>query len=136
MTPSTDVRDLMQRAYEVLTTGEGDVDSLFADDETVIAIGSDPDEWWVGHDRITAALRAQGEALRGSRVEGSKPVAYAVGDFGWVADRPTMVMPDGTSVAFRVTATAVRFDDSWRFVQWHGSVAVPNVEVVGTELPV
>jgi hypothetical protein len=134
--PSTEVHDLTRRAYEVLTTGEGDVGSLFAEDDDVIAIGSDPDEWWMGHDRITAALRAQGEALRGSRVEGSDPAAYAVGDVGWVADRPTIVMPDGTSVAFRVTATAVRSGGSWKFVQWHGSVPVSNVDVLGRELPI
>lgn len=135
MIPSADVRDLTKRAYEVLTSGEGDVGSLFADDDGVLAIGSDPDEWWEGHDRITAVFRAQGEALRGSRIESSDPVAYAVGDVGWVADRPTIVMPDGPAVALRVTATAVRSDGTWRFVQWHGSVAVANEDALGTELP-
>ena len=135
MTPSVEVRDLILRAYDVLTTGEGNPEDIFADDDGVLAIGSDPEEWWVGNERIAGVFRAQGEALRGSRVENSDPVAYAAGDVGWVADRPTMVMPDGTPVSFRITATAVRTRGKWRFVQWHGSVPVPNEEVVGSDLP-
>lgn len=135
MTPNTEIRDLARRTYEVLSGGEGDPDDLFADGDGVVAVGSDPDEWWQGHDRIVAAIRSQGEALRGTRVEGSDPVAYAQGDVGWVADQPTLILPDGTRVAFRVTATAVRVDGAWRFVQWHGSVGVANEETVGAELP-
>jgi hypothetical protein len=135
MTPSPEVRDLISSAYEVLTTGEGHPEELFADEEGVLAIGSDPEEWWNGSERIAAAFRAQGEALRGSRVENSDPIAYAEGDVGWVSDRPTMVMPDGTPVSFRITATAVRTGGTWRFVQWHGSVPVPNEDVVGSDLP-
>ena len=135
MNQSNEVRELTERAYAILTTGQGDPAALFADEEGVLAIGSDPDEWWEGPDRIAEVFRAQGEALAGSRVEGSKPAAYAEGDAGWVADRPTIVMPDGTRVSFRITATAVRSAGVWRFVQWHGSVGVPNEEAVGRELP-
>ena len=136
MTPSDDLRDLISRTYRMLTSGEGDPESLFANDEGVVGIGSDPDEWWEGHDRLSTVFRAQSEALRGSRIENSEPVAYAVGDVGWVADRPIFVAPNGSTVSFRVTATAVHEGDEWRFVQWHGSVGVPNVEALGTELPV
>jgi hypothetical protein len=136
MTPSAGVRDLISRTYRMLTGGEGDPDTLFADDDGVVGIGSDPDEWWEGHDRLCSVFRAQGEALRGSQIENSDPVAYAVGEVGWVADRPTIVAPNGSTVSFRVTATAIRAGDDWRFVQWHGSVGVPNVEALGTELPI
>lgn len=135
MEPNNEIADLARRAYAILTGGEGDPANLFADDDWVLAIGSDPDEWWEGHDRIVSVFRAQGEAMRGSRVEGSVPMAHALGDVGWVADRPTIVLPDGGSVPFRVTATAIRSDGAWRFVQWHGSVGVPNEETVGGELP-
>lgn len=135
MTPNPELRDVVRRAYQVLIGGTDRADDLVLDDDRVVAIGSDPEEWWEGHDQIVGVFRAQGEAMRGGWVEGSDPKAYAVGDVGWVTDRPTLVMPDGTRVPFRVTATALRSDGAWKVVQWHGSVGVPNEEAVGTTLP-
>jgi hypothetical protein len=135
MNPSPGVLDLVNRAYGVLLGGEGNADALFLDDDRVLAIGSDPGEWWIGRDAIASMFRAQGASLRGSRIEGSAPEAFEQAGAGWVSDRLTIVMADGTSVPFRVTATAVRDEGTWRFVQWHGSVAVRNEDTVGTTLP-
>ncbi|MGH2357241.1 MAG: nuclear transport factor 2 family protein [Candidatus Limnocylindria bacterium] len=136
MTPNQELRDLTGEMLRALAGNpDAPIETYFADESGVLAIGSDPDEWWDDYGRIVEVFRGQAEALRGSRVEDSRPSAYADGDVGWVADHPTLRMPDGSAVTFRVTGTAVRRDGAWRFVQWHASIPVGNLEAVGMELP-
>ena len=137
MTPDRELVELTERVLATLAGNpDGPIETFFANERGVLAIGSDENEWWDDYRRIVDVFRAQAEALRDSRVEASSPVAFAEGDVGWVADRPSLRMPDGNLIAFRVTGTALRRDGAWHFVQWHASVPVANVETVGMELPV
>ena len=48
----------------------------------------------------------------------------------WVADEPTIEMPDGSSVPARLTAVMRIDGDRWKIVHAHFSVGVPDEEVV------
>ena len=49
-------------------------------------------------------------------------------------DLLAFVLPDGSVAPFRITAVFHRENGNWRLVQEHASVAVSNVEVIGTSL--
>ena len=67
-------------------------------------------------------------------MRGGDIVAYEEGTVGWVADCGAFVLPDGSVAPFRITAVFHRENGSWRLVQEHASVAVSNVEVIGSSL--
>ena len=63
-------------------------------------------------------------------------LAYSEGNVGWVADRPTFRLPDGTQIPFRSTIVFRKEDGEWKVIQQHISIAVPNENVVGQQLTV
>ena len=56
--------------YDAMKRGDASgIAGLIASDASVLMIGTDPDEWWSGRERISGAFRAQVEAphLSGQR---------------------------------------------------------------------
>ena len=135
MERSEELVQLMQGMYEGMRAGDvAGFEAAALDD--VLVIGSDPDEWWAGRDTAVAAFRAQSEAMGGGfPVQAGNPVAYAHGDVGWIADRPTMSGPDGSTMGFRLTVVTMRQGSEWKVAHMHFSLGVPNEEAVGQELP-
>ena len=74
-------------------------------------------------------------AVGGVSITPGEGRAYQEGTVGWIADRPTFTLPDGTMFSVRFTAVAHREDGQWKLVQAHTSVGVPNQQVVGQTLP-
>lgn len=123
--------------FEAMRSGDAAaVSRLIADDADVIWIGTDPQEFWHGHDTVSKVFDAQLEAMGGFPISGESPVAYGDDTVAWVADQPTLVMPDGSEVPFRITGVARHEPAGWKFVQFHASIGVANDEALGTELPV
>jgi hypothetical protein len=52
-----------------------------------------------------------------------------------VADRTLITLPDGTTIQLRSTLVFQRENGSWKVVQHHNSVGVPNEELVKQTLP-
>ena len=100
----------------------------------VLAIGSDSAEWWEGRDRIADIWRTQLEEMAGMKIRPTAPTGFEEGSVGWFADRPVMVLPDGTELGGRITGVVHREDDDWKIVQLHFSVGAANEDVIGTEL--
>ena len=138
MERSEEAEQAVREFASVFSTGDADgVDGLFST-QAVRVIGTDPAEWW-GPDRddVVRRLRAQVEVLGGQvKVEVNDPESGRVGDMAWVADQPTLRLPDGTDVPTRFTAVLREEDGKWRFVQVHFSMGVANEEVIGEELPI
>ena len=102
-----------------------------------LVIGTDPDEWWQGHTTISDKMKTQVAEMGGEvKLVASDPKAYAEGTVGWVADRPRFRLADGSEAQLRVTGTFHKEDGAWKLVQFHGSVGVPNQDVIGKELTV
>ena len=132
MNRSTKVRDAVLGLYESMGTGDvSALERLFSGQSGVLAIGSDPSEWWVGHDTIVEAFRAQLQGSGTRKVEPGDLNAFAEGSVGWAADRRTMRLASGKEITIRETFLFHQEDGDWKLVQFHASIAVPNAELAG-----
>jgi hypothetical protein len=100
----------------------------------VLMIGTDPNEWWADATTITQTLKAQAQA--GIQAVPGELQARREGSVGWVADQGKFVLPDGAEVPFRWTAVFHQEDGTWKLVQGHASIGMPNEEAIGTDLDV
>jgi ketosteroid isomerase-like protein len=124
MKRSPDIERLIRETTEAALGG--DTAALLeatSREDGVVMIGSDPDEWWHGHDAIVGAMRSEIES--GSAGEVGEVIAHEEGDIGWATMRGTFADGD-TRVPFRGTAVLRREDGQWRVVQSHASIGVPN----------
>jgi ketosteroid isomerase-like protein len=135
MERSDELRDVMLQFYSALSSGDlSFIDRHFSTAEEVRGIGTDPSEWWSGH-KLMNVWKEQVAALGGSMpISAGDLEAYAEGDIGWVADRPTLDVGDGNPVAIRLTAVFRKEDGDWKLVQSHGSIGLPNESTFG-DLP-
>jgi hypothetical protein len=127
MNESTAVKEALRAFYARFSAG--DVQQFgygLAGVPNGMVIGTAPVEWYLGRDAWIAAYREQVTAIPGLRIESGEVHAWEQGSVGWAADRPSFVLPDGTSLPVRLTAVFLREDDTWRPVQIHFSLAVPD----------
>ena len=132
MRRSAGVRDTLLRFYEAFSAPdlEGFAQLIAREDEGVLVIGTDPGDWAEGRGRWIAAREALTHSMEGLRLEaGEEPQGYEEGSMGWVADRPTAVLPEGP-ISTRLTGVVRQEGGEWRLVHIHLSVGVPDEEVV------
>jgi hypothetical protein len=135
MEPSTELKTLYGRICDAQSSGDHTFfERLFSKKEGVLAIGTDPTEWWVGHGTISKIFEAQLKEAGGFEIIQDIPLAHADGAVGWVAGRPTLKFPDGTEIPFRLTVVFQREPDGWKIVQWHSSVGISNEDLIGKTL--
>ena len=135
MRRSTEVRDALLRFYEAFSAANLErFAQIIAqkENEGVLVIGTDPGDWLEGREQWIAAREALVAGMwEGLRLEaGEQPHGYEEGSMGWVADRPNIVMADGTAISARLTGVVRQEGGEWRFVHVHLSVGVPDEEVV------
>ena len=137
MERSDEVRDLILRLAEGMGTGDGTVVDDLSRSSDLLAIGTDPDEWWVGEHAV-AAWRAQLEVFDDTlkfeplgRAQG-----FVEGTVGWAAEEFSMTSPVGAGIGVRLTGVWHREGDAWKLIQFHSSIGVPNDESFGQDLPV
>jgi hypothetical protein len=95
-----------------------------------LVIGSDPGQWTEGREEWLAAREALVDTMEDLKFEaGEEAHGYEEGSMGWVADRPSVVLPGGT-ISTRLTGVVRQEEGEWRFVHIHISVGVPDEEVV------
>ena len=132
MQQSAEVRDTLLRFYEVFSAQDlQSLAQMIAQQaaEGVLAIGT-AGEWLEGREQWIAATDALMQEMEGFRMEaGEKPHCYEEGSMGWVADRPTAVLPEGT-ISTRLTGVVRQEEGVWKLVHIHLSVGVPDEEVV------
>ena len=138
MERSPELRDLTLRLYEAMSRGDVSFfERVTSRQEGLLAIGTDPAEWWDSYDRLAQAFRTQVEEMGGALpVVGGDPQAYQEGSVGWVADRAIFTLPGGPDIPFRLTTVWHREGGDWKLVQWHISLGVANEEAVGKELTI
>jgi hypothetical protein len=132
MDPSAELESAVLRLYETMATGDlTAIERLFSRQSGVLAIGSDPTEWWAGHDAIMRALEAQFQEMGTRRITPGELSAFVEGTVGWAADRRTIRLPDGKELTVRETTVFHQEDGEWKIVQFHASLAAPNMEELG-----
>jgi ketosteroid isomerase-like protein len=119
-----EVRDAFVRYLDALARGDiKAIDAIISNADETLIIGSDPSEWWQGHDRAVEGLRAIIEQTGGLPVAPSDPQVFAFGDLGWVADRPKVTIP-GVDIDFRMSAIFRMEAGDWKLVHLHASRSV------------
>lgn len=135
MEQAPELRELYLQCCEAQTNGDYSFfERHFSRKEGVLAIGTDPAEWWAGYADITRVFKAQLEEATGIQVVPDEPLAYRDGSIGWVAGRPTVKLTDGTEMPVRLTAVFQKEADGWKIVQWHFSAGISNEDLVGETL--
>lgn len=135
MEQSTELKALYLRICEAQSSGDYSFfERCFSQKDGVLAIGTDPAEWWAGYATITKVFEAQLKETGGFQILADTPQAYSDGQIGWVAGQPTLRLQDGTEIPFRLTAVFQKEQDDWKIVQWHVSMGISNEDVIGESL--
>lgn len=136
MEPAAELKKIVLDIYEALTKGHAEpIEELISREDGLVLIGTDPEEWWVDAETFRGVLRKQIQEMGdGIALVAGELTAYREGTVGWVADRPTLHMPDGSKVPLRYTFAFHQEDGQWKVVQWHLSIGVPNEAALGRTL--
>ncbi len=135
MEASVELKELYVQCCNAISKGDdGFFKRHFSIKDGVLAIGTDPAEWWVGYKAITGVFEAQLRELGGVEVLADAPEAYQDGPVGWVGGQPFLRMPDGTEMRFRLTVVFQKDEGHWKIVQWHFSSGVSNADLIGEAL--
>ena len=135
MEQSTELKELYLQICEAQSNGDYSFfERHFSQKDGVVAIGTDPTEWWAGYATIARMFKAQLKEAGGFQILADTPQAYSDGSIGWVAGQPTLKLPDGTEIPFRLTAVFQKEQDGWKIVQWHVSAGISNEDLIGETL--
>jgi class 3 adenylate cyclase len=133
MERSRDLRGLVITMYQELAACDPALVEIFASDEEVIAIGTDPAEWWCGGALVKAVYKQQLSEVGGFEILPGDLHAFVNGEVGWVVDNPTFIVR-GVELHPRTTLIFERRGPHWRCVHWHLSLGQLNEESFGMEL--
>jgi len=131
MERSNELRDVALTMFEAASRQDPSrIDRHTSTHEGVLMIGTDPDEWTQGGERVAEESRQE---IQDSRIEFSpgEVEAFVEGTVGWISSRPVWALEDDTQVRARLTGVYHREDGEWKLVQGHVSVGVPNEELFG-----
>ena len=130
MNESAEIKALVEAWFQSASSGDASLVAKHVKDSPMTRlIGSDPDEWKQGAE-VAEFLRGEVEGSAGNAKFAPRDIeAYEHGDAGWAAARLTITLPDGRSVSPRWTSVFVREGGTWKFVQTHASIAVPNDQI-------
>lgn len=135
MEQSTELQELYLRICDALSRGDYSFfERCFSKKDGVLAIGTDPTEWWTGYATITRVFKTQLKETGGFQILADTPQAYRVGSIGWVAGQPTLKLPDDTEMPVRLTAVLQKEQNDWKIVQWHFSIGISNEDSIGETL--
>ncbi|HEX6539284.1 MAG TPA: nuclear transport factor 2 family protein [Candidatus Dormibacteraeota bacterium] len=105
----------------------GEIDAVIADSGRVLGIGSDPDEWWVGRERLVSVMESQLAEMGGALWE----LRESVSSDGWMASKVDVRMPDGSSVSGRITVACT---PDGKVEHFHFSIGVANEAAIAMNL--
>ena len=138
MEPSEEIRRVVHRW--LVANRDGDVDGVMArisEHPGLLAIGTDPGEWWHGPER--AVWRRQIEESGGFPLDWGEIEAWEEGSVGWAGMTMKLGALDGDGPNTQARATYVLHleNGEWKLVQVHWSIpGMANAELLGMELTV
>ncbi len=132
---SEELRSFMLRLYSAWEAWDFEaLREMLSTGPHLLAIGSDPNEWWMRSDVLEVWIRQTREA-GGFHVEPGRITAYCTGNVGWVVDDPLVSFVNGIEkIRMRVTVVLVVERGHWRVAHWHNSIAQRNEEALGLSL--
>jgi adenylate cyclase len=130
MHPSDEIKNAVLHLYASMTSGDvSAIERLFSRQSGVLAIGSDPNEWWTDYDTINQVFSAQFQGGSGKPIIAKDLHAFAEGTVGWASERRTSRLPNGNEIAIRETLVFHQEEGEWKIVQLHVSLGIPNEDV-------
>ena len=138
MEPSEEIRRVVHRW--LVANRDGDVDAVMvriSEHSGLLAIGTDPGEWWHGPER--AVWRRQIEESGGFPLSWGEIEAWEEGTVGWAGMAMKLGAVDGEGPSSQARATYVLHLEAgeWKLVQVHWSLpGMANAELLGMELTV
>jgi class 3 adenylate cyclase len=136
MEPSEEIRRVIHRW--LIAARDGDAEghaARLSDQEGALGVGTDDEEWI--HLAEFPVWINQVEETGGFPIDWDEIEAWEEGSVGWAAARMTIRQISGSGEPSLLRGTYVLHLErgDWKIVQAHWSVGVPNVEVLGVELP-
>ncbi len=138
MQRDSDLAGRLSQLYAMFESGDPSTAPNFVSGEKdILGIGTDPSEWWLG-EAVFRAMNVQVPEMHGAgmRFQQGNVQAFSEGSVGWIADQPTLKLPDGSVVPMRLTSVWHQEADTWKMVQFHMSIGAANEEALGEELTV
>jgi class 3 adenylate cyclase/ketosteroid isomerase-like protein len=136
--PSEEIRRVVHRWLEANRDGDpGAVMARISERPGLLAIGTDPGEWWHAPER--AVWRRQIEESGGFPLDWGEIEAWEEGTVGWAGMAFTIGRLDrgGTSSELRATYVLHLEHGEWKIVQIHWSLpGRVNAEILGMQLTV
>jgi class 3 adenylate cyclase/ketosteroid isomerase-like protein len=137
MEPSAELQAVVGRFFAAVNARDAATFINFhADDPGVLFIGTDPEEWWPSLQSLRPVMAAQMREFEAGGVtfDAGEVDAHSEGTVGWIAARPRLLFPDGSTGRLRFTGVLHLDLGVWRFIQWHLSAGVENEETIGFEM--
>ena len=136
MEPSEEIRRVIDRLTKAIA--EGDSESVLgrlSDHPGTLIIGSDPAEWWRGHETRVVWGR-QIEEFDGSfLVKAGEIDAWEEGSVGWASVKETIDW-EGKTIEGRASYILHLEHGEWKVVHVHWSFPQPHIDVLGRSLTV
>lgn len=135
MEQSDEIKKILSKYYEAMIKRDHlFINQLISKQSGTLVIGTDPNEWWVGHNHIMSISQKQSDEMSGLELVKSDPIAYRKDNVAWIADQALFKLGE-TEIPCRITGVLEKEEEGWKFVQIHSSIGVNNEEVIGKELP-
>ena len=132
--PSPEIESVMRRVWSAWHESDmAVISNLFVDSPSFLGIGSDSEEWWLGSADFLRVRQMQFEEMPDYDIDIHEVLAYEDGGFGWAGLLMTMKTAVMTS-KLRTTAVLRLEGGTWRIVQWHNSLPIPNEQMFGVGL--
>lgn len=132
MHPSDEIKNAVLHLYASMTSGDISViERLFSRQSGVLAIGSDPNEWWTDYVTINQVFSAQFKGGSSKPIIAQDLHAFAEGTVGWASERRTSRLQNGKEITIRETFVFHQEEGEWKIVQLHVSLGIPNENVFG-----
>ena len=136
MEPSEEIRRVIDRLTKAIA--EGDSESVLgrlSEHPGTLIIGSDPAEWWRGHE-TRAVWARQIEEFDGSFLVTANEIdSWEEGSVGWASVKETINWA-GKTIEGRASYILHLEHDEWKVVHVHWSFPQPHVDVLGRSLTV
>jgi ketosteroid isomerase-like protein len=132
MERSRELEKLIAGWFEAFSRGDGEwIHRHVSREDHVRLIGSDPGDWQQG-DRVAEFLKQAVDGLGGTfAIIPGEVLGLREGSVGWGIARASLRLPDGKEVGFRWSAVFRQEGGEWKAVQIHGSIGVPDQELLG-----
>ena len=136
MEPSEEIRRIIERLTRAIAQGDSEsVLGRLSHHPGTLVVGSDPAEWWRGHD-AHAVWGRQLEEFDGSFLVRAKEIdAWEEGGVGWATVKETIDW-GGKTIEGRASYILHLEHDEWKVVHVHYSYPQSHVDVLGRSLTV